>query len=151
MRPGNWAGAYACWGTENREAAVRFVQGGPGAPHGGNVEVKIVDPSANPYLASATVLGLALDGIKRRAALPVEITVDPAKLSGSDRDDAGIVRLPEAQAEAIAALDGSALLRRILGDPAVDMVVAVRRLEQERYGNLDPEQLTDKFRMAWSL
>src|SRR5262249_13435523 len=21
MRPGNWAGAYACWGTENREAA----------------------------------------------------------------------------------------------------------------------------------
>jgi glutamine synthetase len=151
MRPGNWAGAYACWGTENREAAVRFVQGGPGAPHGGNVEVKIVDPSANPYLASATILGLALDGIKRRAALPVEITVDPAKLSGSDRDDAGIVRLPEAQAEAIAALDGSALLRRILGDPAVDMVVAVRRLEQERYGNLDPEQLTDKFRMAWSL
>jgi glutamine synthetase len=30
-------------------------------------------------------------------------------------------------------------------------VVAVRRLEQERYGDLDPEQLTDKFRMAWSL
>lgn len=151
MRPGNWAGAYACWGTENREAAVRFVKGGPGAPHGGNVEVKIVDPSANPYLATAAILGLALDGIKRNAALPPEITVDPAKLSDSDRHDAGIVRLPEAQSEALAALDGSALLRTILGDPAVDMVVAVRRLEQERYGNLDPEQLADKFRMAWSL
>ena len=151
MRPGNWAGAYACWGTENREAAVRFVKGGPGAPHGGNVEVKIVDPSANPYLATAAILGLALDGIKRQAALPPEITVDPAKLSESDRDDAGIVRLPEAQSEAIAALDGSALLRGILGDPVVDMVVAVRRLEHERYGNLDPEQLAEKFRMAWSL
>jgi glutamine synthetase len=151
MRPGNWAGAYACWGTENREAAVRFVKGGPGAPHGGNVEVKIIDPSANPYLATAAILGLALDGIKRQAALPPEITVDPAKLSESDRDDAGIVRLPEAQSEAIAALDGSALLRGILGDPVVDMVVAVRRLEHERYGNLDPEQLADKFRMAWSL
>lgn len=151
MRPGNWAGAYACWGTENREAAVRFVKGGPGAPHGGNVEVKIVDPSANPYLATAAILGLALDGIKRKATLPPEITVDPAKLSDSDRHDAGIVRLPEDQSEALAALDGSALLRRILGDPAVDMVVAVRRLEQERYGNLDPEQLADKFRMAWSL
>lgn len=44
MRPGNWAGAYACWGTENREAAVRFVTGGPASPRGGNVEVKIVDP-----------------------------------------------------------------------------------------------------------
>jgi glutamine synthetase len=151
MRPGNWAGAYACWGIENREAAVRFVKGGPGAPHGGNVEVKIIDPSANPYLATAAILGLALDGIKRQATLPPEITVDPAKLSESDRDDARVVRLPEAQSEAIAALDGSALLRSILGGPVVDMAVAVRRLEHERYGNLDPEQLTDKFRMAWSL
>ena len=151
MRPGNWAGAYVCWGTENREAAVRFVQGGPGSPHGGNVEVKVVDPSANPYLASATILGLALDGVKRQAALPPETTIDPAKLSDSDRDRAGIVRLPGAQVEAITALDNSTLMRSILGDPAVDMVVAVRRMEHERYGNLGPEQLADKFRMAWSL
>jgi glutamine synthetase len=151
MQPGNWAGAYACWGTENREAAVRFVRGGPGSPNGGNVEVKIVDPSANPYFASAAILGLALDGIQRKAALPPETTIDPAKLSDSDRDRAGILRLPGAQAETIAALDNSKLLRHILGDPAVDMVVAVRRLEQERYGDLGPEQLADKFRMAWSL
>jgi glutamine synthetase len=151
MRPGNWAGAYACWGTENREAAVRFVKGGPGNAHGGNVEVKIIDPSANPYLASAAILGLALDGIQREAALPPETTIDPAKLSDSERERAGVLRLPEAQMEAIAALDGSELLRSILGDPVVDMVVAVRRLEYERYGNLDPGQLADKFRMAWSL
>jgi glutamine synthetase len=151
MRPGNWAGAYACWGTENREAAVRFVKGGPGSPGGGNVEVKVVDPSANPYLASAAILGLALDGIRRQAALPPETTVDPAKLSDSDRTRAGIVRLPEAQVEAITALDKSALLRSLLGDPVIDMVVAVRRLEHERYGNLGAEQLADKFRMAWSL
>ena len=151
MRPGNWAGVYACWGTENREAAVRFVRGGPGSPYGGNVEVKIVDPSANPYLASAAILGLALDGINRKAPLPPETTVDPAKLSDSDRDRIGVVRLHEAQAEAIAALDNSELLRGILGNPAVDMVVAVRRLEQERYGDLGPEELADKFRMAWSL
>jgi glutamine synthetase len=151
MRPGNWAGAYACWGTENREAAVRFVKGGPGSPRGGNVEVKVVDPSANPYLASAAILGLALDGIKRQAALPPETTIDPAKLSDSERTRAGIVRLPEAQVEAITALDKSELLRSLLGDPVIDMVVAVRRLEHERYGTLGPEQLADKFRMAWSL
>jgi glutamine synthetase len=151
MRPGNWAGAYACWGTENREAAVRFVTGGPGSPRGGNVEVKIVDPSANPYLASAAILGLALDGIKCQLTLPPEITIDPAVLSDSDRERDGIVRLTDSQAEAIAALDGSEAMRRILGDPVVDMVVAVRRMEQERYGDLAPEQLADKFRMAWSL
>jgi glutamine synthetase len=61
------------------------------------------------------------------------------------------VRLPEDQVEVITALDNSTLLRSILGDPVVDMVVAVRRLEQERYADLGPEQLADKFRMAWSL
>jgi glutamine synthetase len=151
MRPGNWAGAYVCWGTENREAAVRFVKGGPGSAHGGNVEVKIVDPSANPYLATAAILGLALDGIQRNATLPPETAIDPAKLSDSARERNGVLRLAEHQTEAIAALDDSELLRSILGDPVVDMVVAVRRLEHERYGTLDPEQLADKFRMAWSL
>src|SRR5277367_2710521 len=105
LQPGNWAGAYACWGTENREAAVRFVKSGPGNPHGGNVEVKIVDPSANPYLASAAILGLALDGIRNNAALPPETTVDPAKLFESDRERSGVLRLPDTQPEVIAALD----------------------------------------------
>ncbi|CPR06057.1 glutamine synthetase catalytic domain-containing protein [Mycobacterium bohemicum DSM 44277] len=151
MLPGNWSGAYVCWGTENREAAVRFIKGGPGNPRGANVEVKVIDPSANPYLASAAILGLALDGIRRGATLPPETTVDPALLSDADRNRAGTVLLPADQSAAIAALDDSALLRDILGDPAVDMVVAVRRLERERYGNLAAEQLADKFRMAWSV
>ncbi|MGH3561928.1 MAG: glutamine synthetase family protein, partial [Mycobacterium sp.] len=74
MRPENWAGANLCWGTENREAALRFIQGGPGSPYGGNVEVKVVDPSANPYFASAAILGLALDGINHKDELPPETT-----------------------------------------------------------------------------
>lgn len=148
MRPGNWAGAFACWGIENREAALRFVRGGPGARYGGNVEVKVVDPSANPYFASAAILGLALDGIAGRAVLPAETTADPATLTGADRDRAGPLL---SQTQAVAALDGSRCLRDILGDPAVDALVAVRRFEYERYGHLDPDALTEKFRMAWSV
>jgi glutamine synthetase len=151
LRPGNWAGAYACWGTENREAALRFVVGGPGNPYGGNVEVKVVDPSANPYLATAATLGLALDGIKDKAVLPPETKVDPAALSDADRSRAGIVRLSGSQAQTIAALDNSKRLRGILGDPAVDVVAAVRRFEHEQYAHLNREQLADKFRMAWSV
>ncbi|ORV38370.1 glutamine synthetase family protein [Mycobacterium conspicuum] len=151
MQPSNWAGVYACWGTENREAAVRIVRGGPGTAYGGNVEVRIVDPSANPYFASAAILGLALEGIRDKAALPPEATQDPASLPEAERDAAGIVRLPDSQPESIAALDGSKRLRSILGDAAVDMVIAVRGEEHKRYSDLEPEQLADKFRMAWSL
>jgi glutamine synthetase len=135
LQPGNWAGAYVCWGTENREAALRFVVGGPG----------------HPYFATATILGLALDGITQKAVLPAETKVDPAALSDAERNRTGITRLSTSQAHTNAALDNSQLLRRILGDPAVDVVVAVRRFEHEHYAHLNREQLADKFRMAWSV
>jgi glutamine synthetase len=151
MQPGHWSGARVCWGTENREAAVRFLIGGPSNPRGANVEVKIIDPSANPYFATAAILGLALDGIERKLPLPPETTVDPATLTDAQREQAGIVLLPPSQADAIDALDQSSLLRGILGDEPVDAVVAVRRYEQENYGDLSPEELADKFRLSWSV
>ena len=151
MQPGFWSGAHVCWGTENREAAVRFLIGGPSNPLGANIEVKVIDPSANPYLASAAILGLALDGIERKLPLPSEITVDPATLSDEQRRQAGIVQLPSSQTEALDALDQSALLRGILGTEVVEAVLAVRRYEHENYGDLPPDQLADKFRLAWSV
>lgn len=151
MQPGHWSGAYSCWGTENREAAVRFLPGGPGNVYGGNVEVKVIDPSANPYLASAAVLGLALDGLEREATLPPETGVDPAALTETERAEAGTVLLPARQLDALRALDRSESMRRILGDAVVDSVVAVRRYEAEHYGALSPEEQTDRFRMAWSV
>lgn len=151
VQPGNWAGADVCWGTENREAAVRYLIGGPSNPHGANVEVKVIDPSANPYLATAAILGLALDGIERKLSLPPEITVVPDSLSDAQRRDAGVVRLPSEQPAALDALEKSDLIRGILGDEVVDAVVAVRRYEQHTYGDLSPEELTEKFRLAWSV
>lgn len=151
LLPGHWSGAFVAWGTENREAAVRFLAGGPANPYGANVEVKIVDPSANPYLATAVILGLALDGIERQSTLPAEVTVDPGSFSDDERAQAGIVALPTAQTEVLAALDGSTTVREILGDAVVESVLSVRRYEQTNFGDLDPEALAEKFRMAWSL
>ncbi|MGZ8802975.1 MAG: glutamine synthetase family protein [Mycobacterium sp.] len=151
MQPGHWSGAYTCWGTENREAAVRFLPAGPANPRGGHVEVKVIDPSANPYLASAAILGLALDGIERTLAVPGQVIVDPSTMSESERDEAGVGLLTTNQSEAIDALDRSALLRRVLGDEVVDAVVAVRRYEHDNYADLSPDELAEKFRLAWSV
>jgi glutamine synthetase len=151
MQPGHWSGAYVCWGTENREAAVRYLIGGASNPRGANVEVKVIDPSANPYFATAAVLGLALDGIERSLPLPPETTVDPATLTDEQRAQAGIKLLASRQAEALDALDQSALLRGILGNEAVDAVIAVRRYEEENFGGLSPDELAEKFRLAWSV
>lgn len=151
IQPGYWSGAFNCWGTENREAAVRFLIGGPSNPYGANVEVKVIDPSANPYLATATVLGLAHHGITQGLRLGPDVQVDPASLSDNQRADDGIVQLPSRQADNLDALDSSTLIRDILGDGMVDAVLAVRRYEQEKFGDWDDEQLTERFRMAWSV
>ncbi len=151
IQPGHWSGAYVCWGAENREAAVRFLVGGNSNPHGANVEVKVIDPSANPYFATATILGLALDGIAQGLTLPPETAVDPSSLSAEERSAAGIAVLPTSQADALDALDGSARMRRILGDQAVDSVLAVRRYELQNFSDLDDARLAEKFRMAWSV
>ena len=145
MRPGSWAGAYRCWGTENREAAVRFVP--QDAARSATVEVKTVDGSANPYFASAAILGLMLHGIAERLVLEPETVVDPATLPAAGRP----TLLSSTPAQAIAALDGSPLLRGILTDQAVDLIIAVRRMEQSYGCNLSPAELTEKFRMAWSV
>ncbi|BDX32055.1 glutamine synthetase [Mycobacterium antarcticum] len=151
MQPGSWSGANICWGTENREAAIRFMQSGPANPYGANVEVKVVDPSANPYFATAAILGLALDGIERELPLPAEVAVDPSTLTDGERTGSGIGLLRDDQASVIDALAESTLMRGILGDAAIDSITAVRRYEHDNFGTLDPDELAAKFRLAWSV
>jgi glutamine synthetase len=151
LAPSMWSGAYVCWGADNREASARFVPGGPANPHGANVEVKIGDPSANPYFATAAILGLALNGIERRLTLGPETTVDPATLTDEQRAQAGISLLPADQGSALAALAGSNVMRDVLGNEAVDTIVAVRRYEKEKFGGLSAEELAERFRLSWSV
>lgn len=146
LQPGHWSGAFACWGLENREAAVRLCAATAGNPHGASVELKCIDPSANPYLATAAFLGLAADGLARRAALPPEVTVDPARLGGDDAP----VRLPADQAAALAALDASLLAESLLGAEIRAALSAVRHRELDSYGKEDVAVLAERFRFAWS-
>lgn len=146
LKPGNWAGAFACWGLENREAAVRLVAATPGSPHGASVELKTIDGSANPYLAGACVLGLALDGIRRNLPLPAEVTVNPTELPAADQ---AAVALPTDQATVLDRLERSDLARQVLGDLVVDGTLAVRRHEQRAYG-ADPVAAATALRLAFS-
>lgn len=151
MLPGQWAGAFACWGVENREAAVRLVRAGPANPRGANVEVKAIDPSANVYFATAAILGAAALGIAQELPLPPETTVDPGTLTDAQLAEADIRPLSAEQSAVVDTMDGSAVLRAILGDPAVDALVAVRRYEVTHFPDHTADTLTNRFRLAWSV
>lgn len=147
LQPGQWSGAYSCWGVENREAAVRLLAATHGNPHGANVEIKCIDAAANPYLAVGLMLGLANDGVARKLALPLAVDADPTALDPDQARAAQVRRLPSTMAEALQIFADSARAQQILGPQLHSAVVAVREHE------LTLNELPDRFRatrFAWS-
>ena len=140
--PSHWAGAYVCWGRENREAALRFVTRTVGTEtSAANAELKSFDLSANPYLVVGAVIALALAGADARRRLPPEVTGDPAQMSDAELDSLGVRRLPQSLPEAIAHLEGSAVLREAMGDALFESFVAVRRAEADLFAGRSPEEI----------
>lgn len=128
LRPGYFAGAYRFWGVENREAPLRYIPGSEllGADHA-NVELKVSDASANPYLALAAVIAAGIAGLRDGADPGEPIQTDPGGWSEADRAARGLVHLPATPAEQEAALTGCQRLTTVLGEQLLGAFVAVRR------------------------
>jgi glutamine synthetase len=140
--PSHWAGAYACWGLENREAALRFVTGAEGShSQAANLEVKCFDAAANPYLAIAALLAAGRAGLSDDARLPAPVEVDPESLPPAERAERGIVALPSSLAEAVAAFEAEPALWEALGEEMADTIVAVRRGEVALFDGASPEEV----------
>ena len=150
LQPSRWAGVFAAWGHENREAGVRAITGSVGnRDRAANLEVKCVDLAANPYLALTGVLAAGLDGMRRGLRPAPPVSGDPAGLDPDELAERGIRRLPESLAEALVAFEGSGLLREALGDVLVDAVIAVRRGELARVEQLTPEGIAEAYRWVY--
>lgn len=145
LLPGHWSGAHLCWGLENREAAVRFCAATAGNPGGASAELKVVDPSANPYLALAAILWSAHEGIRDGLALPAEVSSDPSAHGTSAE-----VLVPE-QAAVIEALAASPAAMAFAGPDALEALLAVRRHEVAAYAGASAQELAERFRFTWSI
>lgn len=139
LQPSVWAGAFQIWGTENREAALRFIEAGPGDPGAANLELKCFDNSANPYLVVGSVLAVALAGADRKASLPAEVSGDPASPGHPAAGQA--VRLPTSLADTVAALEANEDLRAALGADLLAGFAAARRAEIELAAGKSGEEI----------
>lgn len=140
--PSHWAGAYRCWGVENREAALRLVTGEVEDPDGGHAELKPFDAAANPYLLVGSVIAAGLAGLRDGGrTLPPAVSGDPA--------GHGEKRLPTSLSEAVAHLVRNAPLKEALGEALFGAVVAVRRAESEALADHGPAELAEATRWRW--
>lgn len=147
--PQHWAGAYACWGLENREAALRMVTGSTGSEDwAANLEVKCFDLHANPYLLLAGLVAAGAAGIDANAPLPDPVEVDPASLPEEELGRRGIERLPQSLRASLDAFVGDDALVGAFGQRLVDAIRAVRESELELFEDASPEEVAAASRWA---
>lgn len=128
LKPHTHAPSVACWGYENRHAAIRIPGGSAVARR---IEHRVAGADANPYLVLASVLGAALYGMEKKQ-LP------PEPVSG-DAFPGDAVSLPEHWRDAIDLFHSGAIVREIFSPLLCDLFTACKRQEYEQF----EQQLTE--------
>jgi glutamine synthetase len=163
LTPHSLSGAFAVYGYDNREAALRIPSPFRGdGEQSANLEFKAGDATGNPYLALGALLVAGLDGLNRGLdpGPPVNLDPDtlgaeePAHADASDRADradaasgptaavgavGGIKRLPATLGEALDALTADDVLMDALGDLLSKSYLAIKRSEIAAYSALGDE------------
>jgi glutamine synthetase len=125
FRSNSYAPVAPAWGVNNRTVALRVPAGLAPTRH---VEHRVAGADANPYLAMAAMLAGVHYGLTN--------SIDPGPPTQGDGYAAAATSgasLPTNWFDAVRLLDGSAVLRDYLGNRFVDMYVAVKKTEQNRF------------------
>ena len=138
LQPHFWSSAFAVWGPDNREAAVRVPSKFKSDPSGStNAELKASDASSNPYLSLGGLLAAGLDGVRRKLTPPAPVLLDPGNYSDAEREALGIKRFPTSLGAALDNLEKDPVLMDALGPGLARSYIAVKRLEQETFSQHD--------------
>lgn len=117
-----WAPVYITYGASNRTQMIRI-------PSPGRFEIRVVDGSANPYLAFAAIVAAGLDGIARKTD-PGELNRDNLYDLPEDQLSARKIDvLPVTLSEAIDAMTKDDVVQGALGVEYSEMYLRVKREE----------------------
>ncbi len=128
--PGYEAPVYIAWAGQNRSPLIR-VPASRGV--GTRLELRSVDPTANPYLALAVLLESGLDGIENKIEAPAPVESNIYVMTEDERKSAGIRDLPSTLHNAVKALQEDEVVKAALGDHIYPNFVEAKRMEWASY------------------
>jgi glutamine synthetase len=143
--PGYEAPVYIAWARRNRSALVRVPMYKPGKENATRLELRSPDPSANPYLAFACMLGAGLKGIEEKLPLAPEATNNIFHMSDDELDAAGIKTLPGSLGDAIELFRKSELMKEVLGEHIHTFYAENKRAEWDEYRTQVTQWELDKY------
>ncbi len=128
--PGYEAPCYVAWSAQNRSPLIRI----PSARGlSTRVEVRSVDPSANPYLAMAVILEAGLEGIRQNLTPPAAINRNIYVMSEEERQANGIENLPAALDDALTLLAKDKVAQAALGEHIYANFKEAKEIEFDMY------------------
>ncbi|MEM6532793.1 MAG: type I glutamate--ammonia ligase [Myxococcota bacterium] len=128
--PGFEAPTDIAWSEKNRSPMIRVpARRGEGT----RIEVRVPDPSCNPYLAFAVMLQAGLEGVETETECGPPVTKDLFKLSDRERRRLRVDKLPGNLNDAVVALEKDAFLRGVLGGHVATHFIESKRREWQDY------------------
>ncbi|HEV7387450.1 MAG TPA: type I glutamate--ammonia ligase [Gemmatimonadaceae bacterium] len=128
--PGYEAPVNVAWSMRNRSPMIRIPdRRGTGT----RIELRIPDPSANPYLALAVQLAAGLDGIATNADAREPVNTNIWEMSHRERRRLKIDDLPRNLEEACNELEKDDVITEALGEHIANHFLAAKRQEWEDY------------------
>ncbi|MCZ3365302.1 MULTISPECIES: type I glutamate--ammonia ligase [Methanobacterium] len=128
--PGYEAPVYVAYGLKNRSTLVRIPAS---RGKGTRVELRMPDPSCNPYLAFAAMLEAGLDGMKNKVDPGEPTEIDVFGKSIEELKTLGIDVLPSSLWEAYHALEKDDVVRSTLGDHIYTQFRDIKKAEWDDY------------------
>ena len=144
IKPHSWVGAYTCVGTRNREAMVRFCPRNDavnGPLPNASLEFRVIDATANIYLAMAAIIRAGLDGMRQNLAAPPDVTNDPDSFSIAERKKMNVRALPENLGAAIIAAAKDKDLLSQFPPLLIEALMSVRRNDLSTGATVDAAEL----------
>jgi glutamine synthetase len=128
--PGYEAPTHIAWSERNRSPLVRVpARRGVGT----RAELRMPDPSCNPYLAMAVTLAAGLDGIEKHLDPGPPVNQNIYTMSPQERARLKISSLPGDLGEAVEAMQKDDLVREALGDHVFQHFIAAKTQEWQEY------------------
>ena len=124
--PGYEAPCYIAWSGKNRSPLVR-VPSSRGLST--RIEVRSVDPAANPYMALATILQAGLDGIKNKTKVPEPVNQNIYEMNREERETVGIQDLPSTLYTALKAMRENDTVKKALGNHIYNQFINSKSIE----------------------
>lgn len=128
--PGYEAPVYVAWSASNRSPLVRIPSD---RGMGTRLELRSVDPSANPYLATATILAAGLDGLANKLTPMPSVDENIYQMSEEERLAKGIDNLPDTLHNALKDLKADSVVRDALGEHLFASFYEAKTREYDTY------------------